>query len=322
MLSKVQNWLESLFASANGPSRRPLLKKNLESNIKGLFVVGDLAGAPVIKLAMEQGYQVVEHIASLQQSKKKEEGVFDIIVIGAGAAGLNSALSALDKGLTCLVLEKEKIANTIENFPEGKWVYAEPEAIPAKGKLWLDGASKEDLIQRWHQIIDDNKLKVNTEEGVESITKEGDVFTITTNQETYHCHYIVLATGQRGNAKKLGVPGEDNQRVYHRLYSPKKYENEDILLVGGGNSAIEAAITLSENNRVTLSYRGSEFWRIFKDNQRKLDQAVAEGRLKLLFNSQIKKFQADKAILEIDRGAYTTGDHLRHNTQSIDCICQ
>ena len=304
MLSKIQNWLESLFASANGPSRRPLLKKNLESNIKGLFVVGDLAGAPVIKLAMEQGYQVVEHIASLQQSKKKEEGVYDIIVIGAGAAGLNSALSALDKGLTCLVLEKEKIANTIENFPEGKWVYAEPDAIPAKGKLWLDGASKEDLIQRWHQIIDDNKLKVNTEEGVESITKEGDAFTITTNQETYLCHYIVLATGQRGNAKKLGVPGEDNQRVYHRLYSPKKYENEDILLVGGGNSAIEAAITLSENNRVTLSYRGSEFWRIFKDNQRKLDQAVAEGRLKLLFNSQIKKFQADKAILEIDRGGH------------------
>ena len=304
MLSKIQNWMENLFASANGPSRRPLLSKNLESNIKGLFVVGDLAGAPVIKLAMEQGYQVIEHIASLLKSKKRKEGVYDIIVIGAGAAGLNSALSALDKGFTCLVLEKEKIANTIENFPEGKWVYAEPDILPAKGKLWLDGASKEVLIQRWHQIIEKHSLTVKTKEEAKSIFKEDGIFTITTNKAAYRSHYLVLATGQRGNTRKLEVPGEDNHRVYHRLYSPKKYENEDILVVGGGNSAIEAAITLSEKNRVTLSYRGSELRRIFKDNQRHLDQAVSEGRVTLLFNSQVKKFQEHRAILEIDRGGH------------------
>ncbi|UCF64361.1 MAG: FAD-binding protein [bacterium] len=139
MLTRIQTWFENIFDTANGPSRRPILNNNLESHIKGLFVVGDLAGAPVIKLAMEQGYQVAKHISSLKKNKESQQGIYDIIVIGAGAAVLNAALSALDQGLSCIVLEKEKIANTIENFPEGTWVYAEPDSVSAKGKLWLDG---------------------------------------------------------------------------------------------------------------------------------------------------------------------------------------
>jgi len=302
MLSKIQEWAESLFSSANGATRRPVLTKNLESNIKGLFVVGDLAGAPVIKLAMEQGYQVVENMASPLENKSKNDGIYDLIVVGAGAAGLNAALAAIDKNMSCLVLEKEKIANTIENFPEGKWVYAEPDSVPPKGKLWLDGATKEDLINRWHSIIERNNLTVHTEEGVERVTKENNLFTIKTKKSEYRARYIVLATGQRGNARKLGIDGEDSEKIYHRLYSPKKYENENILVVGGGNSAVEAAITLSEKNKVTLSYRGSEFYRIFKDNRKKLDSAIAAGKIQLFLNSKVQKFKTNSAILTIDKG--------------------
>ena len=144
MIRKTQTWLEeNLFATADGRTRRPQLSANRESNISGLFVVGDLAGAPVIKLAMEQGYNIIEHIASLSHPREADENVLDVIVVGAGAAGLNAALAAKDKGLSCMLLEKEKLANTIENFPEGKWVYAEPDTVPPKGKLWLDGAKKE-----------------------------------------------------------------------------------------------------------------------------------------------------------------------------------
>ncbi len=299
----IQKKLEKLFATASGQVRRPQLDKHRQSNIPGLFIVGDLAGAPVIKLAMEQGYDTVEYIASLPRPKKPAAEVYDLIVVGAGAAGLNAALAAKDRGMSCLILEKEKIANTIENFPEGKWVYAEPDSVPPKGKLWLDGATKEDLIARWHQIVQENQLEVHTEEPLTGLEKQDGLFTVRTPKAEYRSCFVILATGQRGNPRKLGVPGEDKEFVYHRLYSPRNYRGEKILVVGGGNSAVEAAITLAEQNEVILSYRGGEFRRIFKDNERKLDRAIAEGRVKVIFHSQVARFEDHAAVLQVERGA-------------------
>lgn len=297
MFSRIQTYLEdNLFASANGATRRPQLDANNQSNVPGLFIVGDLAGAPVIKLAMEQGYNVVEHIASLGRPQV-EESALDLIIVGAGAAGLNAALAAREKGLSALLLEKAKIANTIENFPEGKWVYAEPDDRPPKGKLWLDGAQKEDLVRRWNQIVEENGLDVRTEEPLTGIESIDNGFTVTTPNGTYRCARIVLATGQRGNPRRLGIEGEDQERVYHRLYSPRKYADENILVVGGGNSAVEAALTLSERNRVTLSYRGDTFSRLFKDNEDALERAVQSGRLTLRLGSNVTRFGDGTATL-------------------------
>ena len=304
MFKKAQQWLENLFATADGPSRRPLLSKDLESNIPGIYIVGDLAGAPVIKLAMAQGFDTIEHIAALPGAKSKDSAILDLVIVGAGASGLNAALAAQEKGLRAVVLEKEKIANTIENFPEGKWVYAEPDSKPPKGKLWLDGAQKEDLVQRWNQIVADNGLDVRKEEPVTAITRKDDVFTVTTPKGSYQAKRIILATGQRGNPRKLKAPGEELEHVYHRLYSPRKYKDEEILVVGGGNSAIEAALTLSEQNKVTLSYRSGEFKRVFKDNERMLNEAVAEGKINVIFNSNVKQFDAKTAVLSVDRGGH------------------
>ena len=225
-----------------------------------------------------------------------------VIIIGAGAAGLNAALQAKERGMRYLALEKERVANTIENFPQGKWVYAEPDSQPPKGKLWLDGATKEDLINRWQQIISENQLNLKATEGVTGCEKKDGVFHITTPNATYRSKRVVLATGQRGNPRKLKVPGEDQERVYHRLYSPRKYKNENILIVGGGNSAIEAAITLSEQNKVYLSYRKGEFSRIFKDNDRKLNEAIAAKRIEPILNSSVTDFGEGEATLKIDRG--------------------
>ena len=300
MFERIQAWLEdNLFATADGPSRRPQLSAHRESSIPGLFVVGDLAGAPVIKLAMEQGYNVIEHIASRPRPPEADGDTLDVIVVGAGAAGLNAALAAQDRGLSCLLLEKEKIANTIEDFPEGKWVYAEPDTVPPKGKLWLDGARKEDLIRRWHQIVAEHGLDVRVQEPLTGIEREGNRFSVSTPKGTYRSRWLVLATGQRGNPRKLGVPGEDREMVYHRLYSPRKYHDEDILVVGGGNSAVEAALTLSEQNRVVLSYRQSEFARLFRDNRQKLDRAVAAGMIRVLLSSNVRRFGADTTVLSV-----------------------
>ncbi len=306
---RIRSHVVSILHSGSGLNERPYLRKNNESDIPGLYIIGDLAGAPVIKYAMAQGYDVIEHIASLPHAiGGADKGVYDVVIIGAGAAGLNAALEAKERGMRFVVLEKEQIANTIENFPEGKYVYAEPDSQPPKGKLWLDGATKEDLIERWHQIIRDNQLPIHTSEGVEKCERREGVFHVATPKGTYRTKRVVLATGQRGNPRKLNVPGEDREHVYHRLYSPRKYKKENILVIGGGNSAVEAAVTLSENNRVVLSYRGSEFSRIFKDNERKLNEAIAAGRVEPLLNSSVTEFGESEATLRINQGA---GDDIR-----------
>ncbi len=303
----VRSWVEKLLSSGS-PSEhsRPEIGPGNESNVKGLHIIGDLAGAPVIKMAMAQGVEVIDHIAALPEMNPRATGDdLDVLIVGAGAAGLNAALAAKDKGLRFVVLEKEAIANTIENFPEGKWVYAEPDTLPAKGKLWLDGARKEDLVQRWNAIVEDNGLDVRTGEALDSLERQRDGgFVARSKKESYRAKKIVLATGQRGNPRKLGVPGEDLEQVYHRLYAPTKYRDESIVVVGGGNSAVEAALTLAARNHVVLCYRGGEFGRLFKDNRRQLDQAVADKKIEVLLHANVERFEPGQATIAIDRGGH------------------
>jgi len=301
---KIRDKIQDILASGSADNRRPALGKGNESNIKGLHIIGDLAGAPVIKMAMAQGVEIIDYLSSLDQMKQRGgRDVLDVLVVGGGAAGLNAALAAKDKGLSYAVLEKGAVANTIENFPEGKWVYAEPDTKPAKGKLWLDGATKENLVTRWHQIVKDNQIDIRTQEPLTKLDKQPDgTFLAQTPKGQYRAKRIVLATGQRGNPRKLGVPGEALEPVYHRLYSPAKYHDENILVVGGGNSAIEAAVTLSKRNHVVLSYRKAEFSRLFKDNQQTIDQAIQEGRVEVVFQSNVKEFRSGQAVLAVNRG--------------------
>ncbi len=299
MWNRAKETIGGILASPNMIQRRPDLSADRESNIPGLYVIGDLAGAPVIKLAMAQGYEVIEQIASRPDAVGNDPAVYDVLVVGAGAAGLNAALAARDKGMRCVVLEKEKIANTIENFPEGKWVYAEPDTKPPVGKLWLDGARKEDLLNRWRQIIDENQLDVRVSEGLKSIERryDGGFVTRTEKGNEIRARRIILATGQRGNPRKLKIPGEEREQVYHMLYSPRHYEQEDIVVVGGGNSAVEAALTLSERNRVTLVHRRDSLSLVFSENRRKFDQAVQSGKIQVLWNTSVTEFGEGEATV-------------------------
>jgi len=277
-------------------TRRPQLGAHFESNVPGLHVIGDLAGAPVVKLAMEQGAELAEYLASAVGGGEFE---FDVVVIGAGAAGLNCALVAQGKGLRVLVLEKAKLANTIEEFPEGKWVYAEPDSQQARGKLWFaEGASKEDLLRRWQANVAESGLGVRTGESVTGVVRKDGGFEVRTERGLYRARRVVLSTGQRGNPRRLGVPGEGGARVHHRLYGVSQYAGEEIVVVGGGNSAVEAAVALSAKNRVTLSYRGDAFGRVFAENRRLLQEAVGAGRIRVEMGSRVARFEDGVAVLE------------------------
>lgn len=304
---RVRNQLEAILTSGSAENRRPLVGKGNVSSIPGVHIIGDLAGAPVIKLAMAQGFEVIEHLAADPDlNERGGTDPWDLVIVGAGAAGLNAALAAQERGFSFVVIEKGKIANTIENFPEGKWVYAEPDATPPKGKLWLDGTRKEDLVERWHTIVDENKIPIRTEESLRTLEKKSDgSFIVKTDKSLYHAKRVILATGQRGNPRKLGVPGEEHEHVYHRLYSPRAYKNEKILVVGGGNSAVEAALVLAEQNQVVLSYRKGAFSRIFKDNRQQLEQAIAQKRIEVVFNSDVAEFRDQDAVLNVHTEAGT-----------------
>ncbi len=305
-IPNIKNALDSVLRSSSGSTSRPVVDKHFQSNVPGLYIIGDLAGAPVIKLAMEQGYEVVEHIAALSDARSTKAGAYDLLIVGAGAAGLNAALQARERGLRSLLMEKNKIASTIESFPEGKWVYAEPEGKPVKGKLWLEGSTKEDLIARWRRIIQENHLDVREETPVETIRPDGGHFEIQAGGETFQAKRVILAIGQRGNPRKLGVPGEENENVYHRLYTPGHYKEKEILVVGGGNSAVEAALVLCEQNRVILSYRKHEFSRLFKENRRKLRGALEKGRIQVLYGSNVLSFQSREAHIRMEDGTEKT----------------
>jgi len=342
-ISRLRTTTDAALRSASGDAQRPLLAKHNESSVEGLFLIGDLAGTPVIKIAMEQAVRVIDHIASLSDAKgagptraslqrlcrscfrdsppgsqacehcrtplplRDMPEVLDVLIVGAGAAGLTAALQCKERGLSCLVVEKGRIGETIESFPEGKWIYAEPTDRPAKGRLWFDGAPKEDLLARWRQAVADEGIAVEVNQTLTGVHKMAGAFKVVTligaegPEVAYKARRVVIATGRRGHHRLLGIEGESQQRVYHHLYSPRQYVGEDILVVGGGNSAVEAAFVLCERNRVTLSYRGDQFARIFAENRHKVDAAIRDGKIKVLWNSTVSRFDEDSAVLNVVR---------------------
>ena len=261
---------------------RPVLDDQLQSNVPGLFIVGDLAGAPVVKLAMEQGCHVARRIAE-QGARASDPETLDILVVGAGAAGLSAALEAHKLGLRVAVLEKGRIGNTIAELPAGKWIYTEPNDRPAVGSLPLREATKEELAHDWETRMRSSGVPVHTGESLTGLERLPDGrfradIAAPTAKRSQLARHVILATGKSSTPRKLEVAGENRPNVYHRLYNPNHYQGERILVVGGGNSAVEAAIELSGENDVTLSYRGSDLYRVSRENLRRLHHSRVQVR--------------------------------------------
>jgi len=282
----------------------PMIKGNFESNVSGLYIVGELGGMGLVANAFEQGRQCVEGMAG--EAEKGPEGLLDLVIVGCGPAGLSASLTALSKGLRFVTVEKEDIGGTVRTYPRKKLVMTRPVQVPGYGKLPVREIQKEELIDIWQEVVGKVGLEVGTREVVTAVDKVAPYhFRVTTDRGVYESHRVVLAIGRRGVPRKMGVPGEEGaSHIAYSLREPEAYTGDRILVVGGGDSAVEAALALAEQpgNQVSISYRGRAFSRIKPGNQDRVQAAMTAGAVNVLWETTPVEILPARVRLSRDGG--------------------
>jgi len=278
----------------------PVVKPNFESNVPGIFIAGELGGMGLIRKAAEQGRQAVQAArAAMRGGTGYAE--FDIVIIGAGPAGIGAGLAALDAKLNYKIVEQEdSLGGAVYHYPRNKIAMTAPVNLPIIGKVKMTEVSKEQLLEFWNGVMAKTGLKVSFRERMEAIDKLEDGFEVKTSGGNYRTKTVLLAIGRRGTPRKLNVPGENTAKVVYRLIDPEQYKGQRVLVVGGGDSALEAAVAISEQqgSRVTLSYRSESFSRVKEKNRQSVKAAQDKGRLRVLLQSQVSQIEADKVQLQ------------------------
>ncbi len=296
---------KSYFATVPPQEILPVINSRFESSVKGLFVVGDVTGLPLVKVAANQGRQVIEGMESsgLFGRGDASEGL-DLVIVGGGPAGISAAIECEKRGIKYVLLERNELANTVRTFPLGKKVYAEPQTIKNVSELDVDrDLDRDDFLQIVQETVANRKLKFKENVEVSKIVKDRDGgFQVKTKAGTeFPARHVLIAIGRQGQPRKLNIEGcEDCRKVTYRLHTKEDYNDEDVLVVGGGNSAIEAALMLKDHNRVSISYRGEDFFRAKEENRRLLDEAIANGEITPLLKSNLKASRENEVDIEID----------------------
>jgi len=275
----------------------PVLKPTFESNVPGVYVAGELGGMGLIKNALTQGQQALEAIA---RAGIKRPGALDVLIVGAGPAGLAASLAAKKLGLNYQTIEQDSLGGAVFQYPRGKLVMTAPVELPLVGKVHFRNTSKEELLKFWTQACKGNGLKIRYQERVESVENKGGTFYVRTGTQEYAAATVLLAIGRRGTPRKLGVPGEDLPKVVYRLIDPEQYRGRQVIVVGGGDSALEAAASVAElgDTSVVLSYRGHAFQRAKQRNRQRVAAASASGMLEVMLNSQVREIRQQEVLLQ------------------------
>lgn len=274
----------------------PHVKQDFESNIPGIYIAGELGGMGLIKNSVEQGRQAVDNISRVINKSRETE--YDLIIVGAGPAGISATLQAKKHGLKSITLEQDTLGGTVFSFPRAKIVMTSPMDLPLFGKVKLTETKKSELLGLWEKVLGENNLKIRENTKVEAITKVGEQFKVQLqNGEELLTKSVLLAIGRRGTPRKLNVKGEEKEKVAYRLLEPEHISGKNILVVGGGDSAIESALLLTEHNNVKLSYRGEAFQRIKPKNNERIQRAISEGKIEVIFNSNVLDIQENHIVI-------------------------
>jgi thioredoxin reductase (NADPH) len=273
----------------------PNVDPHFESNVPGIFIAGELGGMGLIRKAAEQGRQAMRTIAA----RRRREVQYDVIIVGAGPAGIAAGLAAIEHKLRYRLIEQEgSLGGSVFHYPRNKVAMTAPVDLPLVGKMRFVEVTKERLLEFWQDIVARTRLDISVGEKLEAIERDGSEFLVRTSRDVYRSNAVLLAIGRRGSPRTLGVPGEELPKVTYRLVDAEQYQGRDVLVNGGGDSAIEAALALAEAGaRTTLCYRGEAFNRVKEANRRRLAAQEANPRLRVLLNTEILRIEADRVWL-------------------------
>lgn len=318
------------FSPKVGTRQLPALTEHYESiTVPGLYIGGDLADAPIIKIALNQGFEIVQRIFKkdfLAKVPTRGEGDaavgvayppprrdaaserYDVVIIGAGPAGIGAAIACQELGLTYVIVEKEKPFNTIQNYPKAKHVFSEPKTIKLLPNVFkFDDEQKEDLVARWESLIDAQGFHMIQPEEVVDVKRDGTDFRVLTKgadgEHGFRARKVFLAIGRRGAVNRLSCKGADLDKIEYVLHEPTRFTGKEVLVVGGGDSAVEAAMSCAEAGaKVTVSYRQDSFARAKAANREKIEKLIAAGSIKAIYNSSPSEIREGSVVLKTQGG--------------------
>ncbi|MBZ0264388.1 NAD(P)-binding domain-containing protein [bacterium] len=276
----------------------PHLTGKFETNVKGVYIAGELGGMGLIYNAVTQGIQAAHNIAESLEKKGKKD-VHDLLIIGAGPAGIGASLQAKRENLDFIVLDQYDLGGTILSYPRRKLVMTRPMELPGYGQIKIREVQKENLLELFQDVILKSDLKVHSGRKVEEVNRVNGHFVIKTGDEEFSAQRVLLSIGRRGTPKKLNVPGEELPKVAYKLLEPERFAGQRILVVGGGDSAIEAAVALCEveGTTVHLSYRGERVYRCKEENLDQFQRMVDAGKLTTLLESNVIDINEEEVTL-------------------------
>jgi thioredoxin reductase (NADPH) len=277
----------------------PHVDQTFETNIKGIYIAGELGGMGLIRNGVEQGKQAMQNIASTK--KAKAEGVLDVVIIGAGPAGISATLEAKKQGLTSATLEQDSLGGTVYTFPRSKLVMTSPMDLPLYGKVKLYDTSKDELLQLWRKVISEHQIEITEHTKVDAIVPQKDgTFRLSTNVgKDYICNNVLLAIGRRGTPRKLGIPGEESTKVAYRLLEPENISGKKVVVVGGGDAGVESAMLLMNDNEVLLVNRNENFAGIKPKNREAVTAAIDAGKMKVVYKANLVSIAPESVLCKV-----------------------
>jgi putative YpdA family bacillithiol system oxidoreductase len=296
--------IKMVMASASMGADMPSLTPEHETTVENMFIVGELGGLALIKNAVNQGRDCVDLIASRLATAEVPTGgdIYDVLIIGAGPAGISASLRAIEQKLKYITIERDEIGGTVAKYPRQKLVMTSPVEFPMYGKFKKTELSKENLLAFWDSVLNRADFNCRTGETVTDVLKnEQSIFTVMTTSSAYKARAVILALGRTGTPRKMGVKGEELPKVMYRLIEADHYVNKQILVVGGGDSAVEAAMGLANQvgNKVTLSYRQDRFGRIKERNSRRIEECISKGKLTVLYRSMPVEVKEGSVVIDV-----------------------